>query len=140
MTRYLIRLALIASALYFIFPMIPGTQFHGNFVHALGAGILFAFLGWVVESLAIALSAILTIGTLGLALLVLVPAWIVGFFLIPALVLRYVADIMPATLSFTGWEPAIWCGLIMLCIGIATKGDTFERTRTTRVTTTSVSE
>ncbi|MBZ0186212.1 MAG: phage holin family protein [Candidatus Obscuribacterales bacterium] len=135
MTRYLMRLVLIASALFFIFPMIPGTQFHGNFLHALGAGILFAFLGWIVESLAIALSAILTIGTLGLALLILIPAWILGFFLLPALVLRYVADFMPATLSFTGWTPAFWGGLIMLCIGIATSGKDHERIRSTRVTT-----
>jgi hypothetical protein len=116
----MIRLVLIASAFYFIFPMIHGIQFHGNFLHALGAGILFAFLGWVVESLAIAISAIVTIGTLGVALLVLIPAWVLGFWLLPAVALRYVADIMPATLSFTGWEPAIWGGLIMLCIGIVT--------------------
>ena len=76
MTRYLIRLALIAGAFYFILPAIPGIQFHGNFLYALGAGVLFAFLGWVVETIAIALTALLTIGTLGLGLLVLIPAWL----------------------------------------------------------------
>ncbi len=131
MQRYLIRLVLIASAFYFIFPMIHGIEFHGNFLHALGAGVVFAFLGWVIESLAIAISAILTIGTLGMAMLILVPAWLLGFWLLPALVLRYVADIMPATLSFTGWEPAIWGGLVMLVIGIATSGHVHERTRRT---------
>jgi hypothetical protein len=127
MTNYLIRLVLITSAFYWIFPMIPGIQFHGNFVHAVGAGVLFAFLGWVVESFAIAISAILAIGTFGMALLVLIPAWVLGFWLLPALVLRYVSDIMPATLSFTGWTPAIWGGLVMLAIGIATSGDVHGR-------------
>ncbi len=122
MTRYLIRLVLTASAFYFVFPMIPGVQFHGTFLHALGAGIVFAFLGWVIEAIAIALTAALTLGTFGMALLVLIPIWLLGFWLIPALVLRYVADIMPATLSFTGWVPAILGGIIMLVIGIATSG------------------
>lgn len=129
MKRYLIRLVLMACAFDFIFPLIPGIQFHGNFAHALGAGVLFALLGWVVESLAIALSAILTIGTLGMALLVLVPAWLIGFWLLPALVLRYVADIMPGSLSFTGWLPAIWGGLLMLLIGVATSGDAHKNVR-----------
>ena len=129
MTRYFIRLALIAAAFYFLFPMIPGVQFHGSFVYALLAGVLFAFLGWLVESIAIALSTIVTIGTLGLALFILVPVWLLGFWLLPAVALRLVADFMPATLSFSGWMPAIWSGLIMLCIGIATSGDVHQRVR-----------
>lgn len=129
MKRYLIRLLLIASAFYFLFPMIPGIHFHGNFIHALLAGALFAFLGWIVEFAAIAMSAVLAITTLGTALILLIPAWICGFWLLPAIVLRLVADFMPATLAFAGWIPAIWGGLIMLCIGILTSGDTHKRAR-----------
>ena len=129
MTRYLLRLVLIASAFYFLFPMIPGVQFHGNFIHALLAGTLFAFLGWIVEIATIAISAILTISTLGVALIVLMPAWLFGFWLLPAVVLRLVADFMPSTVTFSGWMPAIWGGLIMLCIGIATSGDVHKRIR-----------
>lgn len=129
MKRYLLRLVLIAATFDFIFPMIPGISFHGSFLHALAVGVLFAFLGWVVEALAVALSAVLTVGTLGMALLVLIPAWILGFWLLPALALRWVADIMPATLSFTGWLPAILGGLLMLLIGVATSGDTHKRIR-----------
>jgi len=129
MTQYLIRLVLMASAFYFLFPSIPGVQFHGNFLHALGAGVLFAFLGWIFESLAIAISAMLAIVTFGMALVILIPAWLVGFWIIPAFILRNVADIMPGSLSFTGWEPALWGGLVMLFIGIATSGDLRKRTR-----------
>lgn len=131
MTRYLIRLVLNASAFYFILPMIPGVHFHGNFIYALLAGTLFAFLGWIVEFAAIALSAILTLGTLGMALIVLIPAWLFGFWLLPAVVLRLVADFMPATLTFSGWMPAIEGGLIMLFIGIATSGDVHKKVRRT---------
>lgn len=129
MKRYLIRLVLVACAFYFIFPNIPGVQFHGSFLHALGVGMIFAILSWIVESLAIAISAVLTIGTLGMALLFLVPAWLFGFWLLPAVGLRYVADLMPGSLSFTGWGPAIIGGLIMLVIGIATSGKDYERIR-----------
>jgi hypothetical protein len=123
----LIRLALIASALVFVFPLIPGVQFHGNLSHVFGFGVLFGFWGWVVESFAKALRALLTIGTLGMALLVLIPRATLLFFLLPALVLRCVAEVVPGYLSFTGWESVIWGGLIMLAIGVATSAQ--NRTR-----------
>ncbi len=123
MTRQLIRLALTAGAFYFLFPIIPGATFHGNFAHAILAGIFFSIFGWVTELLVMAICAALTIGTFGMALFVIVPAWLFGFWLLPALVLRMVADFMPAVLSFTGWMPAIWGGLIMLFVGAVTAGD-----------------
>lgn len=129
MKLYLIRLVLIACAFYFIFPKIPGVQFHGSFVHALFAGAVFAFLGWLVEVGAMALSAIATIGTLGMALLILIPAWALGFWLLPAVALKLAADFMPSTLSFHGWMPAIGGGLIMLLIGVMTGGDTNKKMR-----------
>jgi uncharacterized membrane protein YvlD (DUF360 family) len=129
MKRYFLRLALTASAFYFLFPIIPGVEFHGNFFYALLAGAAFAFLGWLVELLAISLSVLLTIGTLGMALLFLIPLWFFGFWLIPATALRMVADLMPGTLNFSGWLPAIGGGLIMLIIGIATSGDLHKKVR-----------
>jgi uncharacterized integral membrane protein len=129
MVRSIMRLLLTASAFYFLLPMLPGVQFHGNFLHALGAGILFAFFGWLVELLAIAISAMLTIGTWGMALLILVPAWIFGFWLLPAVTLKLLAGVMPATLTIAGWLPAIGGGLIMMIIGIATSGDTHKKVR-----------
>ena len=129
MKRYFLRLVLIAASFYFLFPMIPGVQFHGNFIHAVLAGALFAFIGWIVEVLAITISTILTIGTLGMALILLVPAWFLGFWLLPAVALRLVADFMPSTLTFAGWLPAIGGGLVMLIIGIATSGDAHKKAR-----------
>lgn len=131
MTRYMIRLLLISAAFFFVFPMIPGIQFHGNFAHALVVGMLFAFIGWIVESFAIAISALLTLGTLGMALVILIPAWILGFWLLPALALMYVAQLVPGSLSFAGWQPAMWGGLIMLGIGIVTSGNLRERAQKT---------
>jgi uncharacterized membrane protein YvlD (DUF360 family) len=129
MTRYLLRLFLIAGVFYFILPLIPGIRFHGSFLYALGAGVLFAFLGWLVEAIAIAITAVLTVSTLGLALVVLIPAWLLGFWLLPAVVLKLVADFMPAELAIAGWLPAIWGGLVMLVVGVLTSGHLRGTTR-----------
>lgn len=120
MTRQIIRLLLIAATFYFVFPMIPGIEVHGSFPHVLLAALVFAVLGWIVETLAIALSAIVTITTLGMALLVLVPLWVLGFWLIPAFVLKLLSDLMPSYISIAGWTPAILGGLLMLVVGVVT--------------------
>jgi uncharacterized membrane protein YvlD (DUF360 family) len=122
MTNLLIRLVLIAGAFYFVLPMIQGIEFHGSFVHAIVAGFIFALVGWGCETLAIILSTVLAIGTFGLALLILIPAWMLGFWLLPAVALKVLADMMPATLTISGWGPAIWGGLVMLFIGVITSG------------------
>jgi hypothetical protein len=119
----LIRITLIALAFYFIFPLIPGIDVHGGFVHVFLAAILFGIFGWLVEVCAVALTAVLTVTTLGMALLVLIPLWLLGFWLLPAVTLKVMADFMPHTLTIQGWVPAIEGGLLMLLIGIVTGGN-----------------
>ena len=132
MTRFLIRLLLIASAFYFVFPEIPG---HGTFVHAAVAGLVFVLVAWVVELVAIAISAMLAVGTLGLALVILIPAWLLGFWILPAVGLKYLAMMMPETLAFTGWTPVLYASLPMLVIGVITSGDVHEKARKSRADT-----
>lgn len=122
MNRQLFRVLLIALAFYFVFPKIPGMHVHGGFVHLLVAAFVFALLGWLVETIAIACSTIVTIGTLGLALVIVIPLWMFGFWLIPAIVLKLLATLMPSYLTMSGWNPAILGGLVMLLIGIVTGG------------------
>ncbi|MBX9667425.1 MAG: hypothetical protein K2X93_07385 [Candidatus Obscuribacterales bacterium] len=73
------------------------------------------------------LTALLTVSTLGVALIVLIPLWILGFWLLPAYTLMLTSDLMPAYLSVTGWGPAVLGGLITLVIGIATDSDNFSK-------------
>ena len=120
--RQLIRLILITLAFEFIFPHIEGIQVHGSFVHLFVAALFFALLGWLVEIIAVAVSAIVTVGTLGLALLIIAPLWLVGFWIIPAFVLKLLADLMPTYLTIHGWMAAILGGLVMLVIGVVTGG------------------
>jgi uncharacterized membrane protein YvlD (DUF360 family) len=127
MINFLIRVLLMACVFYFALPMIHGITFHGTFLHAAVVGAVFAVVGWALESVAIALTAIMAIGTLGLALIVLVPAWILGFWILPAIALKLVAQFMPTSLSIEGWMPAIWGGLVMLAVGLITGGNVYKK-------------
>ncbi len=128
-------LAADSKRFYFVFPEIPGVTFHGTFVHAAVAGLVFVVVAWVVELVAIAISAMLAVGTLGLALVILIPAWLLGFWILPAVGLKYLAVMMPETLSFTGWTPVLYASLPMLVIGVITSGDVHEKARGNPATT-----
>ncbi len=125
--RLLIGLALKALAFMFILPMVPGISMHGQFVAALGLAIFFSIMQWVVELLAMALSAALTISTMGVALLLLIPMWVLGFWLLPAFALKLVSDFMPSYLAVAGWGPAVLGGLILFVISMVTSSLTDVR-------------
>src|SRR5688572_5989475 len=97
--RILIRLGLMAAAFAFILPQIHGISFHGNFAIALVLSLVFGLVLWLVEITVIALSAVLTVSSLGLALLWLIPAWILGFWLLPAFAMMLTADFVPQYLT-----------------------------------------
>lgn len=118
----LLRILLSALAVFFVLPMIDGITFHGNFIEAIGIGAFFALMLWVVAKLAQFLSAVFAVGTLGLGLLILIPLWVFGFWLLPAVALKLVADVMPAYLTVSGWWPAIWGGLVMLFVSAFSGG------------------
>ncbi len=124
---FIIRLLLLALAFNFILPSIGGIEVHGGFAVSIGLALLFSILGVVVSWVAAAATAVLTVGTFGVALLVLIPLWVLGFWLIPAYVLMLTSEIMPAYLTVAGWTPAIMGGLITLFIGILTDAGVEER-------------
>ncbi|MDZ4836538.1 MAG: phage holin family protein [Candidatus Melainabacteria bacterium] len=124
MKRFIFRLLMTACAFDFVLPMIPGIQFHGNFLHAIGAGIVFSIMAWVVEIIGFSIAALLTITTFGIALIFLIPIWLIGFWFVPAMVLKLTADFVPQYLAITGWTPALWGGLVMLFIGAFTSDGT----------------
>jgi uncharacterized membrane protein YvlD (DUF360 family) len=126
MFNFLIRLVVLGLAFHFVLPLIKGIEFHGNFTDALIAGAFFAIIGWAFEALAVTLSAIFAITTFGLGLLILIPAWVIGFWLMPAVVLKVVADMLPSYLTINGWLPAVWGGLVMLFIGVLTSKKLFR--------------
>jgi len=120
MARLLIRVALFALAIMFVLPLISGIQFHGNFVEAIGLGAGFALLSWFVARAAAWVSGFLAVATLGLGLLILVPLWLFGFWALPGIALKLMADILPAYLTVASWKAALFGGVVMLFINLFT--------------------
>lgn len=120
MKRFIFRLVLLGATVDYALPLIDGISFHGNFLQAALAGLFFTCLSWVIEKLAFAVSAFLTITSFGLALLYLIPVWIVGFWILPAICLSLLSFMIPGLLTIDGWLPPIWGGLVMLVVGIIT--------------------
>lgn len=123
----------MAAAIYWVFPRIGGIDFRGGFLHAIGVSVLFTFMAWLVEVAAMTLSAIFAIGTLGLGLLIIVPAWILGQWLLPVLALRLVANVLPEYLQVAGWWPALWGGLALMIVSMMTSGDPRRYRRGVRI-------
>jgi len=118
--RFIIKLVITAFVFALILPIIPGIDFHGNFLVAILLAFAFGIFLWLVDLLAVTISAMLTIGSLGLALLWLIPLWIFGFWLLPAVALKWLADFFPGYLTVGSWTAAILGGLLMLLVGIIT--------------------
>ena len=120
MIRGVLRLVLTALAFVTILPMIPGIDFHGNFMSALLISLLFGLMLWLVELLVVFVAALWTVASLGLALLWLIPLWVIGFWVLPALALLLTAHFVPQHLTVTGFFPAAMAGLVVMFIGLLT--------------------
>jgi hypothetical protein len=118
--KFLIKIALTALAFAFLLPHIPGISFHGSFFIALLMAFFFGIMLWIVDVAAVALSAILAVSSFGAALLWLIPLWILGFWLLPAVALVTMSDLFPSYLSIHGWAAAALGGLALMLIGIFT--------------------
>lgn len=122
MLKFLLKTVATALTFIYVLPAIPGIDFKGGFIDAAILAIIFAFLLWVVEAIAMLIATVWTISTFGLALLVLIPLWIFGFWVFPALALELVAFVAPEHLSIHGFLPPILGGLTMMLISIFTGG------------------
>lgn len=120
MMRGILRLVLTALAFVAVLPMIPGIDFHGNFLSALLISILFGLMLWLIELGVGLIAALWTVASLGLALLWLIPLWVIGFWVLPALALLLTAHFVPQHLTITGFWPAALAGLVMMLIGLVT--------------------
>jgi uncharacterized membrane protein YvlD (DUF360 family) len=127
MLRFIIRILLTAVAFAFILPLLPGIDFKGNFGIAIVAALLFGIVAWCVDVCAILLATFFAISTLGLGLLILIPLWLLGFLILPAVTLHLMPDVMPGHLVVNGWIPAIEGGLILFVIGVATNPGTKKK-------------
>lgn len=118
MQRYFLRLVLITLIIHCIFPLIPGFHYHGSLLHSIPVGIIFTTIGSGVEVFFISLSQTLQMRIQKIFLLI--PAWFLGFGILPAILFKSFTHSASPDISFSGWEPVIVGGVLIFCIGIVT--------------------
>jgi uncharacterized membrane protein YvlD (DUF360 family) len=119
--HFILRILLNASAFVYVFPMLKGLQFHGDFFIACAFGIFFSIVLSIIEVIAAFLSTVWTLSTFGLALLILIPLRLFCFWLLPTLVLFLIAHIFPNIFSIQNYISATWAAVILVAIGIITR-------------------
>jgi len=120
MFKFLLKVLLSGLAFCFIFPHINGIEFRGGFGTACFLAICFSLLLKIIELAVTLVGTIMTVASLGLALLVIIPLWICCFWLLPAAALWAVAGIFPDSLVIDGWWPAAQAGLVLLVVSLIT--------------------
>lgn len=93
--RLLTRTLLSALIIKFAFPAVPGLGFDGDYLAAILPAVIFAAILYLVETLCFGLAAFMTVASLGLAAIVIIPIWLLGFWLLPALALYLTTYIFP---------------------------------------------
>jgi uncharacterized membrane protein YvlD (DUF360 family) len=127
MIHYLIYLAILATALYALIPQIPGVEYHGGFVISLLVVLSFVVAQKIIRMFLKTLSFLATLSTFGLAQLVILPSRLIGFWLIPAAILKVVASFPDSNLRFHGWVPAIVSGLVLASITKVSQGTILKK-------------
>lgn len=118
MLRIAVNVVLTAVLFCFIFPKFAtGVQFHGEFwpegvIYAAIFTVIAAAVVWVIRAF-IKLTAV---ATLGAALLLTIPAVLLGFWLVPALQLKIFALYFPEHLHVDSWGSAIWGGFLLMIV------------------------
>lgn len=123
--KFFANLIITALLLCFVFPAVTdgGVQFHGSFWPT---GVLYAFIFGIVSTLTtlgiFLATGVITIATRGLALLAIVPAFILGFWLLPAVQLQVFAHYFPAHFTVSSWGAAIVAGFVMMVVNMVLSG------------------
>lgn len=132
LARILLRVLLMSAALLFVFPVVTSVVFHGTIpealllaaiVTAVNAGLFLVF-----DASERGINALVrTRLSFVLALVVLVPTWILGFWVLPGLVLLAASLVVPQLLTVGGVGGIIGSGFITYLITYATNGYSYKR-------------
>ncbi len=121
MTRLILRTIVLALAFAFVLPRIPGFSFHGQFLpDALIYSLLFAVTAVLVNTAAYVVVGVTGLVTMGLALVVIWPVRLLGWWILAAYQMLLLAKFFPEHLAVTGWQPALLAGLVVLAVNVLT--------------------
>ena len=124
MLRFFIRLVLFTWIFHCIFPLVPGWHYRGSVLHSIPVGFLFTIQGTVIEILCTEFAQLSKCRVQKIYLLL--PAWFLGFGLLPAISLKCFTQSPSTDLSFHGWTPAIGGSFLIFLTGTITGGSDFN--------------
>lgn len=110
--RLAVRVLLWAAVLQWAFPAISGLHFRGSALQAVGFAVPFATLGWLGHRLGRPASALPTT----VRWITIPPAWIVGFWLLPAAILVGLERVFPGTIGVRSWTTTLWVAALFVLI------------------------
>ncbi|GEM_PF-1007440 len=123
------RFALTALFFAFILPLIPGVTVASGFSAILLLAFMYRIASILMTLICLYLSAFATALTAGLALLILIPASMLSFWILPTLTLAALEHLMPLRLSFSGWIATSLAGLAMFVLHLLTDARILKETR-----------
>jgi hypothetical protein len=112
--KFLLRIALVAIAVFYALPRVSGVNFHGDFLGALATSAVFnvAFFGleWLLGIIVFGIN----IGTLGLGVFITSSLRFFAGLLTPSLALLGTSKVMPGFLQVSNyWPSGIVAGLVL---------------------------
>jgi hypothetical protein len=113
---FFIRLGLTAIFIAFLLPLIPGVTVTSSIFAILGLALVYRFASILMALAMVGISLLATVLTAGLALLVVWPAFIISFWLLPSLTLWALSAIMPSYLHFDSGVAVALAGLVMFVL------------------------
>lgn len=113
---FIIRLVLTALFFAFLLPLIPGVNVTNGFWAIVGLAFAYRIATFVMQIVCFAISALATLFTAGLALILVIPAYVISFWLLPTLTLSALAHFMPGHLHFHDWIATSLAGLVMFAL------------------------
>ncbi len=117
---FIIRLVLTALLFAFVLPMIPGVTVTSGLLAIVLLAFVYRIASIFMTLVCFFISAFATALTGGLALLILIPASMLAFWILPTLTLSALSHLMPQSLSFTGWVATGLSGLAMFFLHLLT--------------------
>lgn len=117
---FFIRLGITALFFAFLLPLIPGVTVTSGIIALLGLAFVYRLASILMKLAMAGLSILATMITAGLALLIVVPAYLISFWLFPSLTLYALSTIMPSYLHFDSGVALALAGLVMFVLHLFT--------------------
>jgi len=114
--KFIIRLVLTALFFAFLLPLIPGVTVTSGFWAIVLLAFTYRVATLMMKLIWLAVSALATLLTAGLALILVIPAYGISFWLLPTLTLATLGRIMPGYLHFNGWLATSLAALVMFAL------------------------